>query len=126
MQIRRRTSKRSQLGRNTLNAYAAGLLDGEGCVRWNNSPSIEVSNKHRGALRLLQEKWGGTIRDKGDEVFVWTVYGKKALKYLSNVAKYSVIKYPQIVALFRAVSSKGTVRQQHIDTLKRLKNVYTN
>ena len=114
------------MGRNTLNAYAAGLLDGEGCVRWNNSPSIEVSNKHRGALCLLQEKWGGTIRDKGDEVFVWTVYGKKALKYLSNVAKYSVIKYPQIVALFRAVSSKGTVRQQHIDTLKRLKNVYTN
>jgi hypothetical protein len=54
------------------------------------------------------------------------VYGKKALKYLSNVAKYSVIKYPQIVALFRAVSSKGTGRQQHIDTLKRLKNVYTN
>lgn len=114
------------MGRNTLNAYAAGLLDGEGCVRWNHSPSIEVSNKHQGALRLLQEKWGGSIRDKGDKVFVWTVHGKRALKYLSNVAKYSVIKYPQIVALFRAVATRGTVRQQHIDTLKRLKNVYTN
>jgi hypothetical protein len=109
-----------------LNAYAAGLLDGEGCIRWNRSPSTEVTNKHYGILMQMQDRWGGSIRLKGEGIFVWTLYGAKALTYLSCVARYSVIKYPQIVALFLASKATGKQRQRHIYTLKRLKHEYTN
>jgi hypothetical protein len=110
-----------------LNAYAAGLLDGEGCIRWNKSPSIEVTNKHYGVLVSMQERWGGSVRIKDEGVYVWTLYGKKALTYLSCVARYSIIKHSQICALFQAAAATvKSERLRHIKTLKRLKNVYTN
>lgn len=127
MQTGWRVPRGGQLGRNTLNAFAAGLLDGEGCVRWNNCPCVEVTNKHFGVLALMRSKWGGNIREKADEVFVWTLYGDKALKYLRQVARYSVIKHPQIVALFSAHQAKDrNIRSYYIKTLKRLKNVYSD
>jgi hypothetical protein len=122
----RRVPSGGQLGRNTLNAYAAGLLDGEGCIRWNHSPSVEVTNKDFIVLMIMQNKWGGTIREKQDNVYVWTLYGQKALDYLLCVARYSVIKHPQIVALFKAANTNGKARIRHIKNLKRLKNVYTH
>jgi len=109
-----------------LNAYAAGLLDGEGCIRWNKSPSVEVTNKHYGILAQMQDKWGGSVRSKGKDIYVWTLYGRKALAYLSCVGKYSVIKYPQIVVLFFAVESKGKTRDKYVALLKRLKHEYSH
>ncbi len=109
-----------------MNAYAAGLLDGEGCVRWNKTPYIEVTNKHYGILVQMRDRWGGSVRCKDADVYVWTLCGTKALTYLSCVSRYSVIKYPQIVELFLAYCTTGTTRNKHIKNLKRLKNVYTN
>lgn len=56
-------------------AYAAGLIDGDGCIsiresgqtsntRWNPSwyASVVVAMTHPGPLRWLQERWGGSIR----------------------------------------------------------------
>lgn len=126
MSTGRRVPSGGQLGRNTLNAYAAGLLDGEGCIRWNRSPSVEVTNKDFVVLMLMQYKWGGTIREKDKDIYVWTLYGQKALNYLLCVARYSVIKYPQIVELFRASRSRGTKRERHIKNLKRLKHEYSH
>lgn len=109
-----------------MNAYAAGLLDGEGCIRWNRTPSVEVTNKDFVVLMLMQYKWGGTIREKDKDIYVWTLYGQKALNYLLCVARYSVIKHPQIVELFRASRSRGTKRERHIKNLKRLKHEYSH
>jgi hypothetical protein len=122
----RRVPHGAQLGRNTLNAYAAGLLDGEGCIRWNKSPSVEVTNKDFIVLMIMQHKWGGTIREKQENVYVWTLYGRKALDYLLCVARYSVIKHKQIVALFAAWKSRGNKRDHYIRTLKRLKHEYSH
>jgi len=109
-----------------LNAYSAGLLDGEGCIRWNSSPTVEITNKHHAVLVQMRRKWGGRVRDKGEGVYVWTVYGRKALKYLMAVARYSVIKYPQIATLFKAVSSTGKRRTGHLARLRTLKHVYAD
>jgi len=122
----RRVPSGGQLGRNTLNAYAAGLLDGEGCIRWNRTPAVEITNKHQGILVQMKDKWGGSIRLKDDGVFVWSLYGKRALSYLSCIARYSVIKHKQIVALFAASKSAGNKRDYYIRTLKRLKHDYSN
>lgn len=109
-----------------MNAYAAGLLDGEGCIRWNRTPAVEVTNKHYGILVQMQDRWGGSVRLKDEDIFVWTLYGRKALAYLSCVARYSVIKYPQIVSLFMASKTTGKQRERHLQNLKRLKHEYTN
>jgi hypothetical protein len=123
----RRVPSGGKLGRNTLNAYAAGLLDGEGCIRWNRTPSVEVTNKHYGVLMYMQDRWGGSVRLKDEDIFVWTLCGSNALSYLSCVAQYSIIKYPQIVALFAASAAKDKdERERHINSLKRLKHVYTH
>lgn len=86
---------------------------------------MEVTNKHYGILVQMRDRWGGTIRLKEEAVYVWTLYGRKAFSYLSRVGRYSVIKYPQIVALMKAVMEPEN-REKHIKELKRLKHVYTN
>ena len=124
---KRRIPRVGQLGRNTLNAYAAGLLDGEGCVRWNQSPTIEITNKHYGVLIRMADKWGGSIRLKSEDVFVWTLYSKKAIKFLNDVTPYTIIKYQQIVALLKAIKCPYKKdRLHHLRNLSRLKHVYTN
>ena len=113
------------MGRNTLNSYAAGLMDGEGCIRWNKTPTVEVTNKNGKVLREMAAKWGGTIRERDEEVFVWTMYGRRALQFLKNVARYSVIKHPQIVALFAAcAATTSPSRARHLNTLRNLKHVH--
>lgn len=110
-----------------MNAYSAGLLDGEGCIRWNGTPSIEVTNKHYGVLAQMQDRWGGSVRLKDHEVYVWTLCGARAIAYLSCVGRYSIIKYPQIVTLIAAAKARDIrERIRHIRYLKRLKHVYTN
>lgn len=115
------------MGRNTLNSYAAGLLDGEGCIRWNRSPSVEITNRHLAVLETVRDRFGGSIRVKGPDVFAWSAYGKNALKFLKSVSRYSIIKHPQIVQLVAAcATSAPSQRNAHIVMLKRLKHVYTN
>lgn len=102
-------------------------MDGEGCVRWNGTPSIEVTNKHQGALELLQGTWGGSIRLKGEGVYVWTTCGSRAIKFIDDVYDYSVIKRHQAAALLCAYLVGNTkARLFYLKELKRLKNVYTD
>lgn len=118
---------RKKLVSDTLIAYSAGLMDGEGCIRWNKSPAVEVVNKHCGVLYKQQETWGGSVRGRKDGTFVWTLYGQNALQYLRDVVTFSVIKYPQILTLFCVVRATTKMeRTRHIKTLKRMKHEYSN
>lgn len=73
----------------------------------------------------MAAKWGGTIRPVQDEVFIWTLYGSNALRFLKNVSRYSIIKHPQIVALFAAcAASTSSTRARHLTTLRNLKHVH--
>lgn len=72
-------------------------------------------------------KWGGSIRLKSEDVFVWTLYSKKAIKFLNDVTPYTIIKYQQIVALLKAIKCPyKRDRLRHLRNLSRLKHVYTN
>jgi hypothetical protein len=78
-------------------------------------------------LTALQKRWGGSVRAKGEEIYAWCLYGQRALGFLSQMSKYSIVKYPQIVALFAATyTSCPQTRNKHLAELKRLKNVYTD
>lgn len=119
------------LGRNTINAYSAGFLDGEGCVYFKNSPTVEITNKHKHPLFKLRKKWGGNVRSKsGDgQVYVWSVYGSQALTFLRAVKKYSIIKHNQIETLMKFCKLRNnknckTKKVKLLKKLKDLKNAY--
>lgn len=115
------------MGGHALIPYVAGVLDGEGCIRYKSTPTVEITNKHQGMLVALQKRWGGAVRVKGEGIYVWCLYGQRALNFLSQMSKYSIVKYPQIVALFAAsYTACPETRSKHIAELKRLKSVYTD
>jgi hypothetical protein len=73
----------------------------------------------------MAAKWGGTIRPVQNGVFIWTMYGRSALQFLKNVSRYSIIKHPQIVALFAACAAPtSSIRARHLTTLRNLKHVH--
>lgn len=41
--------------------YAAGLIDGEGCMRWHGGPEIQVDSCYPGTVRLLRVLFGGRV-----------------------------------------------------------------
>mgnify|MGYP003141210300 CR=1 FL=1 len=70
--------------RHTDLAYIGGYLDGEGCFRAINTPTISVSNTYPYTLLWLQRLFGGRVRcrDKSQKAvrtcYEWAVYGEAA------------------------------------------------
>ncbi len=97
-------------------AYAAGLLDGEGCVtivrrcgRANSEGKrknryheliVELANTDRRMIDWLYERWGGTISyDTGRSgnvhakpIWHWILTAGRAALFLKDVAPFLVIK----------------------------------
>lgn len=83
-------------------AYAAGFVDGEGCItvrrstnrrpEWNPSmyASITVSQVDPRTLHWLAERWGGTVRPlkrrRGNErdAWEWCIVGRQAYRFLEH------------------------------------------
>lgn len=85
-------------------AYAAGLFDGEGCAwigRSLGSPmsQIVITNKHEGALKWLQERWGGKVtvyhapkQQNRAAYYAWRPYAKGKMQFLCDVWEFLIIK----------------------------------
>ena len=102
-----------------LTAYAAGLIDGEGCITMNKYwDKRGKPNNHRywviviigmtdeEPLRALWEKWGGSLtrrkraNKKWKLVWVWQISCQKAYRFLEDILPYLKAKRPQaMVAL---------------------------
>lgn len=89
-------------------AYAAGLVDGEGCIgiaHSNGVYSIRVdvgmTVKASSLLRLLQAQYGGKIRlhraktDRWEAAEGWTVHGAEAAAFLLRLQPYLRLKAEQ-------------------------------
>ena len=88
-------------------AYAAGIVDGEGCVRLASrakkyvTPSVQVSNTRFDLLQWLKERWGGSVyfckepRTNRKPHGVWSVCGQKAISFLRDVQPFLLIKNEQ-------------------------------
>lgn len=95
----------------TLNSYAAGIIDGEGCVslfyrhkengRRYVTPSIQVSNTNKTLLDFLQNSFGGrvvpvkTSRPNRKPCWCWVVYAKTAMSILRAIYPFLLVKKPQ-------------------------------
>jgi hypothetical protein len=88
---------------------------------------VEITNMNDAVLRAMQIKWEGTVRLKGPGLFVWTLYGRRAVRFLKDVVRYSIIKHSQIVEAFAACATTDPVkRRNHITMLTRLKHVHSH
>ena len=96
-------------------AYAAGFVDGEGCIaiarsfkprrgRFYYSVHIVVSNRDRGVLDWMQINWGGWIVSassplrglKARQAWNWrTQTGQSARPFLTGIRPYLRLKIPQ-------------------------------
>lgn len=89
-------------------AYAAALIDGEGCIRIKASKDhcytlgVIIANTSDGMMAWLLEYFGGLvtprrIRQRMKQVFVWEVSGKQAATLLLAVFPFLVVKRAQAV-----------------------------
>lgn len=85
-------------------AWAAGFVDGEGCIRIARSNGrqrytfveVSISQASRPLLELFKERWGGQVSHKIDnttsitkyEMFRYVVVAKKALALLADIYPY--------------------------------------
>ena len=107
-------------------AWAAGFIDGEGCVAVDSrkSPRITVSNTDRRPLDRLQELLGGTIcvhgrgnPEKGHRPsWVWAVHGGRSVRrVLAEVRPYLVVKGEQADLVLAAAPGSTSLKQALVE-----------
>ena len=90
-----------------LAAWAAGFLDGEGCIFGYEriaggyrrfSFGIQVAQAVREPLDLLQQTWGGAVRFQKKQQshyrdqWSWTISGEDGARFLTDVLPYLRVK----------------------------------
>lgn len=113
--------------REEILAYAAGIMDGEGCIMISrsNSPNtrtgkrhmllVEVSNTEPRMLWWMKEQFGGFVNLKNSNrirptwkpCWAWNLRGGKAAQFLSSIAPYLQIKMPQAKLALEFYKDRG-------------------
>lgn len=109
-------------------AYAAGLVDGEGCILIQHTKqtychlvTIGMTSKARPLLNRMQASWGGRVKiarkatERWDEAHAWTVAGAEATGFLQDIQPYLVLKVEQarIALLIAQIRSELPPRWEH-------------
>lgn len=101
----------------TTDAYAAGLIDGEGCISIANSddrvfyPRLDIGMSAKGlpVLQRMLEIYGGNIHltrsktDRWEEAQAWRLFGKPLKALLQKVEPYLVLKREQARIALRLI-----------------------
>jgi hypothetical protein len=110
-------------------AWAAGILDGEGCFTMGDSPCVCVESTSRETTEELFRILGGNCvavnrRTNADRaVFRWRVYGKTATDICEELKSYLREKEPQAELLIHALHfpPRSAMRESIKSRLKKLK-----
>jgi len=92
--------------RNTLYAYVAGIIDGEGSISLTRNhnckefryPSIHVPSTSYELMDLLKKEFGGWIctkklyKENHKQSWSWSLSYNNAIQFLEKIHKYLVIK----------------------------------
>ena len=91
-----------------IDVYAAGLVDGEGCIYISKSRGwhslrmdMGMTVKARPLLEQMQATYGGTIRetreatDRWEAAICWSVFGSQAANFLARITSYLRLKSEQ-------------------------------
>ena len=95
----------------TALAYAAGIIDGEGCIFFNKarrpdysgcccSPRVSVTNTNEWICRWFQMRFGGNINKHQTKTnwkpcYIWYVSGQNTLSFLQLMLPYLQLKKAQ-------------------------------
>ena len=91
-------------------AYAAGLIDGEGCIGIAESAGarsysvrvdVGLTSKARVVLERMQANYGGRLRlsrqetERWDAAETWSMHGQEAAAFLCKIAPHLLLKQEQ-------------------------------
>ena len=92
-------------------AYIAGIIDGEGCLRFSRHdhkinmtpsflPRVDIANTAEIVCRFLQTAFGGSVYTEKKKVgqklcWRWVAQGERAYDLLKLIKPYLMIKKPQ-------------------------------
>ena len=113
----------------TVKAWAAGLIDGEGCISIYRCPegpgyklSVRVGMTHEPTVRRLLEVFGGSVysyQPKGNRhrAFMWNCCGHLAQSVLWELKPYFVTKARQCELALEFIQLKSTDRRRQGERL---------
>jgi len=89
-------------------AYAAGIIDGDGCIRFNRQPSgglvirVHVTNTNPILTDWLKQTFGGYVWMESKQYapnrkirYVWELSAKKAIPFLEGIRPHLRLKTRQ-------------------------------
>lgn len=89
-------------------AYAAGLIDGEGCISLyqtafeSHAVTVRVTNTSWAMIDFLHGRWGGNLSHRvanqetnKQAVWYWSLAANQALRFLDDLYPYLRVKRPQ-------------------------------
>ena len=111
--------------------YLAGLLDGEGCFRFTQTPLVEVCGSFPEILQDIQAYYGGRLAIQmptalsRKRMYKWTVTGPTAIRVTTDVLPYLKEKEPQARLLLKVqrYPPKSAMRAASVRELKALKRI---
>ena len=112
-------------------AYAAGYIDGEGCIRVDRyTIRVEVTACYPGTLRWLADLFGGNfvVKTKATATFRkqyrWSVNGQNSRILLEGILPFSMEKKTQIKLALQFLDTEDKTKKAEINSqLKALKKV---
>ena len=126
------------------NAYAAGLFDGEGCIRINHrirksnpksktvyheySEFATITQRDGRIIDWLKENYGGNcylisrknhVRFSSEPLYTWTITNSKAREFLEKIVPYLVYKKDQVEAALQLRINERRIRQSQDELIFR-------
>lgn len=97
----------ARTGRTLTDAYFAGYLDADGCVRFSDgTPRIEVAGVFPWVLDEFADRYGGTVSrtsGEGERPFYrWRLSGWNAALALQSMGPHLIVKRVQAELVLRA------------------------
>ena len=102
-------------------AWAAGLIDGEGCITFSRSATVSIDSTSPSVIEEMYKIFGGKCRavnrrtSTGRPVFRWVAYGELAVRVCLSTLEYlrdkreqaslltSIYKYPANSSMRKAI-----------------------
>jgi hypothetical protein len=113
----------------TVVAYTAGLLDGEGCIRVQRTKEyygarVQISQKDRHVLDWVAEYFGGIVsKAPSHSCSQWTATGERAALVLELLIPFLIVKKDQAELLLSSYRNK-TLSAEVSAELSRMKKEF--
>lgn len=112
-------------------AWAAGIIDGEGCIMIVNNPyhhvEVIVGMTHKPTIENLVKLFGGNVHKRKKysiihkQAWIWKLQGPKAVLFLEKILKYTITKKEEIKLAILFPFNKGRLKTKIIKERELLK-----